>query len=137
MMDVSTIQTEIMYIGKGIPKYRSSMFNGRHTFDHVAVKVAIIVLREVDKVSRTIVVYCDVYAWKLVETNIMISYCRYYRHKISKGGSEPAIHAKEVVPSIGASWHVIIICNISTYKEDIRLKCGCDFGEIDCSWCIP
>lgn len=121
MMDVSTIQTEIMYVGKSIAEYSSSMINWRHTFDQITVKVAIVVLREVDKVSRAVVVYSDVNTWKLVETDIMVSDCTYYRHKISKSGSESAIHAKEVIPSIGTSWHVIIIRNISTNKENIRL----------------
>ena len=128
MMDVSTIQTEIVHVGEGIAEDSSSMIDGRDTFDEVAVEVAVVVLGEVDEVGGAMVVDSDVDAWKLVETDIMISYCTYYRHEIAKCGSESTIHAEEVIPGIGAGRHVIIIRDVPADKEDIRLQRGCNFG---------
>jgi hypothetical protein len=46
----------------------------------MAVKISIVMLREVKEISRSIVVNCNVDSWKLVQSNIVISNDTNYGH---------------------------------------------------------
>ena len=86
-MNVTTVKTEIMDVGKGIAKDSATMFDWWDTFDYIPIKVAIVVLREVDKIGGAVVIYSNIDTWKLVQTNIMIAYYTDNRHQIAKSCS--------------------------------------------------
>ena len=106
------------------------MIDRRHTFDKMAIKIAIIMLRKVNKVSRPTVINSYIDSWELVETNIVISNNADNRHQVSKGRSHSAIHSEEIVPSVGTSWHIIVVGYITSNKENVRLKSSCNFREV-------
>lgn len=108
----------------------------RHLLNYLPFIIAVVVLRKINKETRTSVVDCDVNAWQLIETCIMVTNCHQNGHHVAKSGGNLAIHIKERVPSVRASWHIVIVCDVSTHKENIRVKGRHNFTQVYCSFSI-
>lgn len=131
-MNVARIQAQEEYVGKSVLKNCSSVVERRNALHNVPIKVPIVMLREVKEVSWPIVVDGDIDAWKFIQANIMIAHNADDWHQISESSSQLSIHTEEVIPSVRASWHVIVVSNVSTHDEKIWLECCSNFGQVDC-----
>ena len=74
MMNVTRIQNLIINISKSNPKNSSTMFNRRHPFNYMPIQISIIMLREVNEISRSMVINSYINSWQLIQPNVMISH---------------------------------------------------------------
>jgi hypothetical protein len=112
------------------------MVERRYSLDDVPIEITIVVLREVKEVSRPVVVDGDVDSWQLVEPHIMVAHHADDGHQVAQSGCELSVHPQEVIPGVGAGWHVIVIRDISSHHEEIGLQ-SCGYSrEIDGCSCV-
>lgn len=128
-IDVARVQTKVHEVRESMGKESPSAIYGRNCFHDFEVAITIVVLWEIQKIGWPIVINCDIDAWHLVETNIVISYSENQRHQVPNSRGQRAIQFEIVVPGICTSWHIIVISNIPTNKEHVGFKRGHDFSE--------
>lgn len=119
MLNVARVEAQVVNVRKSVAEHCSSVVQRRHAFDYVTVEVAVVVLREVKEICGTVVVDSDVDARQLVEADIMVSDCANDRHQVSERSSQPTVHSKEIVPSIGTGRHVVVVGNVTADEEYI------------------
>ena len=135
-MHISRVQEDIVRIGEGKGCNSSPTLHWRHSFYDLELRVSVVMLRKIKKESRAFVTESYINSRKFIQTCIMVSHGYANRHHIAQCGSDLAIHAKEVVPCIRASWHVIIISDVSSHKKDVWIKSGDNFTQVDCRMSI-
>jgi hypothetical protein len=72
-----------VHVSEGIAEDSASVADGRHSFEDMSVKIAIVVLGEIDEVCRAIVVDGDVDSGQLVEPDVVVAHSADYRHQVS------------------------------------------------------
>ena len=103
-MHISRVQKDIVRIGEGKRCNSSPTLHWRHSFYDLELRVSVVMLRKIKKESRAFVAESYINSRKFIQACIMVSHGYADRHHIAQCGSDLAIHAKEVVPCIRASW---------------------------------
>lgn len=109
------------------------MLYRRHSLHDVTIEIPVVVLREIDEIGRAGVANCHVDPRQLVETHIVVAHRTHYRHQVAQSSSQPAVHPQEIVPSVCASRHIVIVGDVSPHYEDVGVEGGSDLRQVDSS----
>ena len=72
-----------MHIGKIMIEEGSPAVDWRNGFHDLEVSITVVMLREVQKVSGSILINCDVDSRHLIQSHIMVTHCQYDGHQVA------------------------------------------------------
>lgn len=92
-MQVARIESHEKHIRERKLQNSPSVIDRRDSLDDMPIEIAIVVLREIDEISRTVVIDSDVDTRELIQAHIMVADYTDDRHQIAQSGSESSIHS--------------------------------------------